>query len=389
MIDLERHPYFTSYIDPETGIKSYVLTERVAEAQRHFYFVNTSLTYDSKYLWIVCSNAPARINSLAVVSLDPDNPFIRHFPGAGFTGTGNCPLILPGTHDVIFAEGKTIYKVTVDGEITKVFTLGNDVLMGRQRWLERVFTHASISADGKMLALDSYITGKTYMGVLNLETKEYKLIDVLNQFHDHVQFSPRDNDLFLIDQEWWFDPISGERFNYKNRTWLMDVNGTRFEPLIQASWFGRDGSRISHDFWSKDGNYICYNDYEKGAYECNIDTREITHVWKRPICHAHTNADRSLWVADQTPYAWRNKPCDVLLFDRETSKEIEIFSKLPYFTIEDADKAYHIDPHPAFTDDGEYIISTTTVMDRNVDVAITPVKPALQICREKGRTTNQ
>ena len=69
-------------------------------------------------------------------------------------------------------------------------------------------------------------------------------------------------------------------------------------------------------------------------------------------------------------------------YDFET-KETEFFSGLPYHGI-DPFREFHIDPHPAFTDDGEYIVSTTTVLDGRIDVAITPVKEALEICRKNG-----
>ena len=45
---------------------------------------------------------------------------------------------------------------------------------------------------------------------------------------------------------------------------------------------------------------------------------------------------------------------------------------------------YHLDPHPAFSQDGKHIISMTTVRDGEVDIAITPVEPLLSLCREKG-----
>jgi len=80
MFDISKHPYFEEYIDPKTGVKSYILTERVGFAQQHFYFTNTSVTHDGKYLWIRYINPPALVCNLAVVSLDPENPFIRSFP---------------------------------------------------------------------------------------------------------------------------------------------------------------------------------------------------------------------------------------------------------------------------------------------------------------------
>lgn len=379
MIDLKNHPYFEEFTDPKSGVTSYILTERVAEFQKHFYFTNTSLTYDSKYLWILCCNPPMSVTTFAVVSLDPKNPCIKYFPQAGYLKGANIPAIIPRTHDLIFAVGRSVYKLTVEGEVTKIYTLPVEMTRGRN--LDCLFTHASFSCDNKKLVMDVHIDEVVYVGFLNLETGEAEFIDdCFIPNHNHAQFSTTDPELILIDQEGWNDS-KGNHHAFKNRTWLLDTKGTRFEPLIQSSWFGKDGTKICHDFWSKDG-MICYQDYEKGAYECDIQTREITHVWKRPICHCHTNYNRMYWVADQTPYEWKEKPCKLLFYDRETKKEIEIFSAMPMHN--DPGRTFHIDPHPAFTDDGEYIISTTTVRDGKVDVAITPVKPLVELCREKG-----
>jgi len=73
----------------------------------------------------------------------------------------------------------------------------------------------------------------------------------------------------------------------------------------------------------------------------------------------------------------------MLFYDRETAQEIEVFSALPAPKVKRGG-AYHLDPHPSFTADGAYIISTTTVLNRDVDVAITPVAPLIDLCHEKG-----
>ena len=121
-----------------------------------------------------------------------------------------------------------------------------------------------------------------------------------------------------------------------------------------------------------------------GLYECDIKTRKHIHVWKRSVCHAHTNADRSLWVADQTPYEWAETPCRVIFYDRKTNKELDIFSALPYPNIDFRNSCYHTDPHPTFTDNGKYILSMTTVKNGQVDVAVTPVEPLIEQCRQNG-----
>ncbi|MBS7299263.1 MAG: hypothetical protein KIG65_09335 [Eubacteriales bacterium] len=74
-----------------------------------------------------------------------------------------------------------------------------------------------------------------------------------------------------------------------------------------------------HDLFSEDGQ-VCFVDYKTGAFECDVDTRELNHVWKRPLCHCHT-IDRMLWVGDNTPYVWAQRPCETMFFDREIGRE--------------------------------------------------------------------
>ena len=384
MFDISKHPYFEEYIDPKTGVKSYILTERVGFAQQHFYFTNTSVTHDGKYLWIRYINPPALVCNLAVVSLDPENPFIRSFPGAGYSGEGNMPGIMPGTHDAVIPIGKTVYKVSIDGEITPLISLPEEIV--KDRIPDVLLTHVSFSNDNKMIAFDTFVGDKTYLSVGYLETGEVKILTKMAGMFDHAMFCPTETSLMLVDQDGWSDSYSGEHFVFQNRMWLLDAEGTRFEAVIPNSWFGH-GSKICHDFWCFDGT-LCYLDYEKGTYECDIKTGKHTHVWKRPVCHCHTNSDRSMWVADQTPYEWNDKPCRVIFYDRKTNKELDIFSAMPYPNMDFrySSSCYHIDPHPAFTEDGEWIISTTTVRDGNVDVAITPVAPLAEKCRQDGKT---
>jgi hypothetical protein len=102
-------------------------------------------------------------------------------------------------------------------------------------------------------------------------------------------------------------------------------------------------------------------------------------VWKRSVCHAHT-LDRRLWVADATPYGW--SPCDVAFFDRDSGKEINIFTALPKPKYDKS--VYHLDPHPAFSPGGSLIVSMTTVKDGEIDIALTPVKELLDKCRTEG-----
>ena len=145
MFDLSRHPYFEKYTDPVSGVESFILTKKVGGLQRHFYFAQRSVTDDGKYLWVMCANPPARYFTFAVVSLDPDDPFIRHFPHA--SPDSGLPCISPDGKGVYYCMGNALYSVDVQGEVKKILELPWEYIKGRR--LEQMCTHVSVSCDGK------------------------------------------------------------------------------------------------------------------------------------------------------------------------------------------------------------------------------------------------
>ena len=380
MYDLSKHPYFEEFLDPKTGVKSYILKERVADLQSCLYFTEMGgITADEKYMWFYCYDYPKKGNTIGVVSLDPDNPFIRRFNNAGTTpGMGGITNMhtLDGNY-AFFPVGPQLFKIDVDGNITKVFEVDKELIQSRR--FDRFATHTTVDASGEFILMDMFIGGKCYIATGNLKTGEMKVIHKFVRQYNHAQFSPTDPNLFLLDEEWETDPVSGERFSIDKRIWLMDIHGTKFEPIDPDKWFFHDGSVYCHDFWSKDG-YICWPDLDNCVFEYNPYTKEKSLAWNRAICHAHT-LHRKYWVGDADPYSWSYEPCKVWFFDRENQKEIEIFSALPRHKYPSG--YYHLDPHPAFSPKGTYVVSMTTVKG-NIDVAITPTAPLIERCREFG-----
>lgn len=378
MFDLTKHPFFEEFIDEKTGVKSYILKEKVARLQLNFYFSDIGLTEDNQYLWIKCIDWPAQNRHLAVVSMDPDRPFIRNFPHASMN-TSEVQLI-PGTHDVLIAIENRVYRVDVEGNLFPVLEVPAAFI--GNRLLDQISTHLSVNRDKELVLLDMRIGGKTYVATGNLNTGEIKHLHKFNRQYNHAMFCPTDPKLFLIDQDWELDPISGERFDADQRMWLMDIEGSRLEAVLPDNWFRHNNSIICHDFWSQDG-WLCWPDLWGNVCEYNIHSKECNTVWTHSICHCHT-IDRRLWVGDDSPYAWATRPCRTVFFDRESGKELDIFSAMPNPLFPRGGPVYHLDPHPFFSYDNQYIVSTTTVKNGEVDVAITPVEPLLQLCRETG-----
>jgi len=370
-MQLDEHPYFVKWTDPQTGIASYILNERVAPIQQGFYFTNPSISKDEKWLWFYAAFPPGDRKTLGVVSLDPANPFIRHYPQAQFTGAS--PMLDDDGTAVFFTMGDSVYRMTLDGETRVVCTLDPDYI--KRRPLTRLATHLTRSADGKYFLLDGQLADFWFIALGDIETGGVKVLHEFGRHYNHAQFSTTDPKLFLIAQDWWIDRASGNYFPYEQRIWLMDTEQTIFEPLLLSDWYGH-GTMASHEWWSADG-LICWTDYATGVYECEVKfsgPREKVHVWRGPLCHSHCDPTRRYWCADESPYKWDKQPCEIKFYDRERGREIDIVTAMPKPPM--GRNPYHLDPHPYFSPQGTYVAYTTTVRGL-ADIAVTPVAGVL------------
>jgi hypothetical protein len=361
---LATHPFFTRWTDPESGVESFILTKRVAPVQQTFYFTNASVSPDGRWLWFTAAFPPSPHKCLGVVSLE--DPCIRLFPGT--SDVRATPMVDPDGEACYFCLGTNVWRQPIIGEPEIVCTLGADYIAGRQ--VGRLATHLTRSADGQHLLLDGQVGNHWFVGTGDMRTGEVRIIKEFAANHNHAQFSPIDPDIFFIAQDWWFDPITGRRFHYDNRIWLMNTDNSFFVGLTPHVYCGHMRG-ISHEWWTRDGQ-VGYVDYARGAFEIDLVAGEHAHVWRTPLCHAHCDGSRRFWVADQSPYTWDQTPCQVRFYDRATECEVLIASGLPQPP--HSRGTYHIDPHPQFSPDDQSIAYTTTVLGQ-VDVALTAVAP--------------
>ena len=370
MLDLKKHPYFTEWTDPESGVKSYVLTKKVAPLMQSFYFTNCCLSADEKYLWFYAGFPPSPISSrmLGVVGMDAENPFIQLFPETVFNDVS--PLVTPEGDGVYYAQGSAIWLFRIGHKPEKIMEVDRKYIADRHLFC--MCTHLTLSADGKYLLIDGQVGNQWFVAKGDLETR---VIEVINEFprcYNHAQFSPTDPKLFSAAQDWWHDPITGRHTFFAQRIWVMDIDKTLCYPIMPKEWVGH-GSDACHEWWSRDGR-MCWTDYQKGVFRFNIKTEEKEHVWKRPLCHTHCDSTGRYFCADQSPYTWHITPCQVLFYDSKTGKETAIASGLPKPTW--GRMEYHTDPHPQFSPTDEYIVYTTTVAE-DITLAICPVAQLL------------
>ena len=137
--DLSRHPYFEEWKNPSNGVVSFVLTKRVAPLQWPFYFTNPSISPNGKYLWFQAAYPPNPQKFLGCVSLDPDDPWIKTYPQAGFSA--ESPMVSPDSKGVYFACQENVYYMDMDGTIRTVMSLPQEYI--NHRYLYRLVTHLS------------------------------------------------------------------------------------------------------------------------------------------------------------------------------------------------------------------------------------------------------
>lgn len=364
-MDLSRHPYFTEWTDPVSGAKNYILTKMAAPLQQSFYFTNSSLSADEKYLWFYAAYPPSPINTrvLGVVGMDPDNPFIKIIPETAFMSYS--PLVTPEGDGVYFFQSRAVWLYRLGEKVQRICALDEDYIAGR--WLYGAATHLSLSADGKKLLIDGDVGNVWFVATADLETGKVEIINEFPRMYNHAQFSPTDPNIFTMAQDWWLDPTTGHFTHFDQRIWLMDTDRTMCYPIQPKDWV-LHGTYACHEWWSKDGR-ICWTDYDTGAFRFDWKTEQKEHIWKRPLCHTHCDSTGRYWCADQTPYRWQEKPCQILFYDAETQRESVIASGLPLPPVPRGD--YHLDPHPHFSPMDTYVVYTTTVTG-DVTVALCP-----------------
>ena len=122
---------------------------------------------------------------MGVVSLDPENPFVRVFKEAVFWDA--TPLIAPEGDKVYFVgsyiRDGMICTIDVEGHIEEFARMDPEYIAGRAVY--RFGTHLTLSSDGKYMLVDGMLGTHGFVAVVDMNTREFRIVNEYQTMHNH------------------------------------------------------------------------------------------------------------------------------------------------------------------------------------------------------------
>jgi hypothetical protein len=348
--------------NPTTGVKSYILDCKSFPVIQNFYFVNNSFTDDGKTAWFY-AGIPGKKKKLGFV--DFQNGICKIIDGTEFLDAS--PWVDPISGEAYWIEHYDLLSCSPKKSAVpkKINSIPYSITQGREPY--RIATHLTLNASKTAFNFDAELEDEWIAGKIPLDGSEPIVWKTFNICYNHGQFSPVDDNLMLIAQDGWNDQ-SGQHHDYDQRMWLLRKNG-ECKPL-----YNEPTRMHGHEWWGKDGEYVCFVHYGEGVKRININTKKEENLWQGSFSHAHASADLKYLVADADA-GGKSPFCKVIFFNRDTNREIEIVN-IPWCGDDEMAKM-HVHPHPRFVFDDEYICYTSFALGRP-SLAITNVNDLIK-----------
>lgn len=382
----ETSQHFKQWVDPESGVISYVLQTHVATQQQSFYYINRCMTDDSRFLWFYCGEKPG-LRSMGVIDFETDE--IRYFPD--FLNIYASPYVDPETGYLYWATAEGIYGHSpyTNGTVETISGVPECFPEVNTR-LYQLVCHLTRNASNTKFFLDSRIDNEFILGDLEISTGNYTEWGRTNFMFNHAQFHPTNDGLVLLCREYWKDADTGEQYYIPTnndgvfeRLWLWE-EGSPQPELIPPINTG-SGGRATHEWWSAQGECFYYCAYPSswqppgfGIARYDLETKTTTMITTNRATHAHSSPDDRFFVFDQTVpvNSYRGCAFNVFFYNPATDQAVRIAASPAYNTV-DNQSSWHPDTHPSFAND-QYIVSTLNI-DGAMNVLVTPVSPLIKM----------
>ncbi len=369
MIDLDHSKLFTPWTNPETGVTIYLMTQKVAPVQEAFYFVNASMSDDARYLWFYCAFPPSGTQSAGrtLGVIDFERMEVRHFPETQFTSAS--PFVDPITGAVTWGMGPGLWTRGPGASdcAEHVNSLPEEIIKARP--MGRIATHLSRDPDGRFFFVDAQIGHQFVFGALPIGGGDFEEWGRFERNHNHAQICPADPNLVLFAEENHPDPHTGLTFPIINRMWLMRPGGKPWPVL-------REPTKMTHEWWDDDGVHA-WAVRGSETWKINIHTQEPEviafphHCW-----HSHASRGSEYIIGDSNNRFYRGCASSVHFLNRNTGKLVKLVDNPEMHNYIGAN--YHIDPHPRFNANDQYVTFTTTIRGE-VDLAVAKVEDLIKL----------
>ena len=386
MKTIETSRHFDLWRDPVSGIETYVLKGETAPFHQTIYFVAASTTKDGRYFWFYCAFPPllgseGSEKSMAVLDLYTDE--IYYHPDIQPAGT---PMVDQDSGELYWPTANYIFKKGPHPKdaVTKIAKIPSDM----RRLGGRVASHMTFSPDKSEIFCDVSSGNYTFLSTVNVKTGIFSVWHKSFGGWNHAQINPVDGDLALYAMDFWVNistsirnPIGRDEENKITRLWTIRRGE---DPVHHKAMF----EQASHEYWSANGKRIYYCDKDRGTCSVDIETGERKLVHPEGYRHSYMTADEKYCCADIFLYDeegqwYRGCPTRVNFHNTVTGKTVDIVTENPALYKKSEPCVYHIDPHPRFVFNDEYVAFTTTVHGR-VDVAFTKVSQLIKATGGEG-----
>lgn len=369
----ETSKLFEKWVDPESGIVSYVLKPGILDYnQQSVYFVNKSMSNDGRFVvFTTCADEfgdDFHGKEYAVVDFKKDKAYKLDLP---------FYMIMSDIPDgrLFYIHDDVVYCRDLNKDPMKDIKIcdlpDNYKQNGKTGWY---CCHLTLNHDRTKMFFDSTFPGDKFIeGVLDISTGEWEEWYQSPYIVDHGQFNPVRDDICLAAYEMQYTDTAGVVHTIYE---ILDSTGVY--PRLQLFQKGSKETvkalhnYATHERWNEqgDGFYYC-TDFS--VEYCDLESREMWEVCPIGV-HAMMSTDKRYVVADERRgYYYRGSPWRVFFWDNEKKDGIYICTIMRGVADPEKPSCLHPDPHPQFVKNDEYIIWSLMGDDRRINLAITPV----------------
>ena len=396
--------YFETYVDPVTGVVSYLFRSDVFSSTTKYntqsaYFSSKDMTDDERFCYFFIStkeqNGQMSTERSARVFDFKERKFYT------FAGNSGCYPFLDPKKDILYfyvmgnktnggkvRDNGVFYKKDLLNAPRKTEELAKipKAVAPSGSYMSRACSHITLTQDKRKVLLDAWVNNSFIQGLLNLYTGEWEEWSRNYTTHlTHGQMNPKRSDEALFAIDVWedsngethkivydHDGAYGGQGTYP-RMQLMKPDGTR--TTISPS---PDNNYATHEGWLEDGDHVYW--CAGGVHIRNIRTGEYERIYDQRATHCNISTDLKYVTFDNDhPDYYRGGRWKVCFLNRETGKTIDIITQRPAITTKDKPSQLHPDPHPHFVCNNKYIVCTSSDDEGYLRWCITPVDQLIRL----------